>query len=363
MRMGKIAAAAATAAFGACAFAGPAGAANFVNATPITVSDNASASPYPSPISVSGICGSVTYAAVGLNGFSHPNPRDVDMLLVAPGGQRTMLMSDAGDGTDANNVSFFFTTTATTPISGAFTHGAFYSATDVNTVPDNTFAAPAPPGPYSSSMGTFMGVAPVGMWQLFVLDDLAGDSGSFAGGWQLSLETDTPCGFVGEGCEFECDDNSGSGGGGGSGDEGDSKPSLSSLALSSKVFRAAKSGASVVAAGKPRPPVGANLSFGLTRRIGVGFTVQRRARGRKVGTRCVRAKRSNRGKASCRRLVAVKGSFSVAAAKTRIGKNTVRFRGRVGGKRLKPGSYMLTARAKGSEAEGKPLRTAFRIAR
>ncbi len=355
--MGKIAAAAATAAFGACAFAGPAGAVNFVNATPITVSDNVSASPYPSPISVSGICGSVTYAAVGLNGFSHPNPRDVDMLLVAPGGQRTMLMSDAGDGTDANNVSFFFTTTATTPISGAFTHGAFYSATDVNTVPDNTFAAPAPPGPYSSSMGTFMGVAPVGTWQLFVLDDRAGDSGSFAGGWQLTLQTDTPsCGpveFVGEG-----DDGSGSDDGGGSG--GGSEPSLSSLALSSKVFRAAKSGASVVAAGKPRPPVGAKLSFGLTRRIGVGFTVQRRARGRKVGNRCVRAKRSNRGKASCRRLVAVKGSFSVAAAKTRIGKNTVRFRGRVGGKRLKPGSYLLTARARG---EGKPLRTAFRIVR
>jgi len=63
MRMGKIAAAAATAAFGACAFAGPAGADNFVNATPITVSDNASASPYPSPISVSGLCGSVAFAA------------------------------------------------------------------------------------------------------------------------------------------------------------------------------------------------------------------------------------------------------------------------------------------------------------
>jgi len=96
----------------------------------------------------------------------------------------------------------------------------------------------------------------------------------------------------------------------------------------------------------------------------VGFTVQRRARGRKVGNRCVRTKRSNRAKKSCSRLVAVKGSFSVAAAKTRIGKNTVRFRGRVGGKRLKPGSYLLTARAQGSErGEGKPLRTAFRIVR
>ena len=288
-----------------------------------------------------------------------------------------MLMSDAGDGTDANDVSFFFITTstnpifATTPISGAFTQGAFYSATDVNMGPD-AFAAPAPAGPYSSSMDTFMGVAPVGTWQLFVLDDLAGDSGSFARGWQLTLETDTSCGFVGEGGEGEGggdegggdEGGGGEGGGGGSGDQGDSKPSLSSLALSSKVFRAAKSGASVVAAGKPRPPVGANLSFGLRRRVGVGFTVQRRARGRKVGNRCVRPKRSNRGKASCRRLVAVKGSFSVAAAKTRIGKNTVRFRGRVGGKRLKPGSYLLTARAQGSErGEGKPLRTAFRIVR
>ncbi len=362
MRMGKIAAAAATAAFGACAFAGPAGADNFVNATPITVSDNASASPYPSPISVSGFCGgSVTFAAVGLNGFSHTDPRDVDMLLVAPGGQRTMLMSDAGDGQAANNVSFFFTTNPTatspisvapTPISGAFTQGAFYSATDVNTGPD-TFAAPAPAGPYSSSMGTFMGVPPVGTWQLFVLDDSAGDSGSFAGGWQLTLQTDTPS-FVGED-----DADSGCGGSGG-GSGGGSQPSLSSLALSPKVFRAAKSGASVVAAALPRPPVGAKLSFGLTRRIGVGFTVQRWARGRKVGTRCVRATRSNRGKPSCRRLVAVKGSFSVAAAKTRIGKNTVRFRGRVGGKRLTPGSYRLTARARG---EGKPLRTAFRIVR
>jgi hypothetical protein len=44
----------------------------------------------------------------------------------------------------------------------------------------------------------------------------------------------------------------------------------------------------------------------------------------------------------CTRWVAVKGSFSLLAS---AGKNTFIFRGRVGGKSLKPGAYRLDSRA------------------
>jgi hypothetical protein len=61
----------------------------------------------------------------------------------------------------------------------------------------------------------------------------------------------------------------------------------------------------------------------------------RKFKGRKVSGRCVRARRVNRRKPSCfgyRRV----GSFVQAGA---AGRNTRRFTGRIGRKRLHPGSF------------------------
>ena len=57
----------------------------------------AASTPYPSAISLSGITGPVTAVSATLHGFAHDCPTDVDMLLVVPRGQESILMSDSGD--------------------------------------------------------------------------------------------------------------------------------------------------------------------------------------------------------------------------------------------------------------------------
>jgi hypothetical protein len=45
-----------------------------------------------------------------------------------------------------------------------------------------------PSGPYGTSLAVFSGVNANGTWQLFVQDDVNGDSGTIASGWELHLE-------------------------------------------------------------------------------------------------------------------------------------------------------------------------------
>src|SRR3954452_21441042 len=67
------------------------------NPTAFTITDHASASLYPSDINASDVIGNVGKVTVNVTGFTHKCSTDVDMLLVGPGGQRSILMSDAGD--------------------------------------------------------------------------------------------------------------------------------------------------------------------------------------------------------------------------------------------------------------------------
>jgi hypothetical protein len=117
------------------------------------------------------------------------------------------------------------------------------------------------------------------------------------------------------------------------------KPALGALGLSVRVFRAAKSGPSISAKKKP---VGTKVSLNLSEPSSVRFTVERKTQGRKVGKNCVAQTRSNRKKKACVRWVKVKGSFTRAG---KAGKNTFKFRGRIGGKALKPGNYRLDGQA------------------
>src|SRR4051812_45238590 len=52
------------------------------------------AGPYPSVITVSGLSGVVSSVVVTLTNLTHTYPDDIDALLVGPGGQNVMLMSD-----------------------------------------------------------------------------------------------------------------------------------------------------------------------------------------------------------------------------------------------------------------------------
>ncbi len=56
----------------------------------------------------------------------------------------------------------------------------------------DTFAAPAPAGPYGTTLAAFNGTNPNGNWRLFVVDDLGGDSGNINLGYELTITTGAP---------------------------------------------------------------------------------------------------------------------------------------------------------------------------
>ena len=164
---------------------------SFTNRNPITIPHLGAASPYPSTISVTGMVGSISRVIVSLNGFRHTWPNDVDVLLVAPSGQKVMIMSDVGGGVPvtAINLTLSDSASARLPQSTALTSGTF-KPTDFE--PNDTFPAPAVAGPYATNLATFNGLSPNGTWSLYVVDDGAGDSGSIATGWSLAISSVGP---------------------------------------------------------------------------------------------------------------------------------------------------------------------------
>src|SRR4051794_18146735 len=83
----------------ASAVTSPAGPALTINDATGTTA-NPIASQQESDIPVSGIVGNIQKVTATVNGFAHACPIDVDILLVGPGGQKSLLMSDAGDCAD-----------------------------------------------------------------------------------------------------------------------------------------------------------------------------------------------------------------------------------------------------------------------
>lgn len=160
----------------------------FCNATALTVSDNGPGNPYPKLIVVSGLSGQATKVTATVNGLTHPGVGDVDLLLVGPGGQRVLLMSDTGGTSQAvSNVNLTFDDAAagSLPAAGAIATGT-YKPTDVNTGTDS-FPAPAPGGATATTMAAFLPSAPNGTWAFYVVDDTSGDSGAASGGVCLNF--------------------------------------------------------------------------------------------------------------------------------------------------------------------------------
>jgi len=179
------------------AFAPPASAAVFTNAATITINDapvlNAIglASPYPSSITVSGTSGTISDLNVTLHGFSHTFSRDVDVLLTGPGGQKYLLVADAGDDATTNVTAVFDdqagSTLAATGAWGSSGSTVTVKPSNFASGPLDSFPAPAPAGPYANADGaaatlasTFNGLSGSsvnGTWNLYVVDDGLGDAG------------------------------------------------------------------------------------------------------------------------------------------------------------------------------------------
>lgn len=153
----------------------------------ITINDNQEADPYPSTIEVSGLKKSkVTDVNVTLLDFSHDFPANVDIVLQAPDGSSTILMSDIGAGANVQHLSVTLDDQSgnTLPSTTVFESGTFK--------PTNLGAAPDPfptlgSAPTGALLADLNGGNPNGEWRLFVVDDQGMDTGEIGGGWKLEL--------------------------------------------------------------------------------------------------------------------------------------------------------------------------------
>jgi subtilisin-like proprotein convertase family protein len=244
--------------------------------------------------------------------IAHTFGADLDITLTSPAGTVTTLTTD--NGGSADNVFR-------------------------GTVWDDDGGGPNPPGPVTlnnfengvvesplvpeEAMGAFLGENPNGTWTLHVVDDNAGDTGTLES-WSLAAQTEpvAPPPDV-------------------------TAPLLDRLTVRPRRFRAGGRGARV----------GYRLSEPAT----VAFRVQRAARGRRAGRRCAPATRRNRRARRCTRWVSLRRGLS---RRGRAGSNRFRFRGRVGGRRLRRGAYRLVATATDATGNRSSRRSVrFRIVR
>ena len=177
----------------------------FSNSAAITIPGSGTATPYPSTINVSGVTGTVSKVTVTLNGVGHTYPEDIGVLLVGPTGVKVRLMTDVGGGTGGAgggaisgvNITFDDAAPNFLPDGGAgsppITSGSYKPTQGTITgggqgpLHPTDFPAPAPASPYALTLSSFNSVNANGVWSLYVDDDAAGDSGSIAGGWSITL--------------------------------------------------------------------------------------------------------------------------------------------------------------------------------
>jgi subtilisin-like proprotein convertase family protein len=157
---------------------------NFSASGPIAIPDGNQSS--PSSIFVSGFETEVADVNVTLFNLSHADVNDLDFLLIGPGGQTALIVSDVGSS--ANNVTLVLDDQAPNQINSAaaMTSGTF-QPTNFQSVGDGFFP-PAPNPPASGSeLGVFNSTDPNGTWTLYIRDDDFGVTGSLAGGWSLLI--------------------------------------------------------------------------------------------------------------------------------------------------------------------------------
>jgi subtilisin-like proprotein convertase family protein len=166
---------------------------SFSNSTPVAITDNTTST--PSSITVSGFETPLADVNVNLNTLTHSQPADIDILLVGPGGQMTLLMSNThATGTAANDSLLIDDQAANQlPLTGNVVSGPFQPTNyDFGSAPDTFSSPPAPVAnpPSGSALAVFNGTNPNGTWTLFIDDeddDTPDSNGSLGGGWSLTI--------------------------------------------------------------------------------------------------------------------------------------------------------------------------------
>ena len=183
----------------------------FTNANGITIFEQGQANPYPSTINVGGLNSPVLDVNATLTDFSHPCFPEVDILLVGPGGQQTLLLTDSG-GCNFNGDRGLLSTATVTLDDEAPTFypcenspSGSFKPTDDACIPGRTagdfFPPPGPGfGAFPASLSVFDGTNPNGTWNLYVVDQFGilrgdplppGEEGSI-GSWSVTITTPDP---------------------------------------------------------------------------------------------------------------------------------------------------------------------------
>jgi hypothetical protein len=118
----------------------------------------------------------------------------LDVLLVSPGGQSVLFMSDVGGSTaltSANQATLTFDDAAPASLTTSTLVTGTYKPTNLAGAVD-TFLAPAPGSGYGATLSTFAGGNPNGTWNLFIRDNATGPNttaGSVNGGYRIEITT------------------------------------------------------------------------------------------------------------------------------------------------------------------------------
>jgi subtilisin-like proprotein convertase family protein len=146
------------------------------------------AGPYPSVINVSNVGGLVSGVQVELIGVTNNNASDINVLLVSPDGQHSVvLMANAGTNLAATNLNLTFSQaagSASLAQTSQLTNGTYFPSNYASSLVFTN----GPTNAYSLSLNNFIGVAPSGAWKLYVMDLGYPDSGGIAS-WILFLQT------------------------------------------------------------------------------------------------------------------------------------------------------------------------------
>lgn len=142
-----------------------------------------------SAIHVAGLSGTVKRVRVRLNGVFMQDGSLFRALLVDPSGHALLLLDGSGANSDAAGAVMTFADDGMTP--GQLVSGVYvpHRATFASDMP-----APAPPGPYTTSLAALNGDDPNGTWTLYVARRFndGGATDVLAGGWSLDIQTAPP---------------------------------------------------------------------------------------------------------------------------------------------------------------------------
>jgi hypothetical protein len=165
------------------------------------------ASPYPAPITVSGMAGAVSGVSVTISGWNYPNdyPYTLELMLVSPGGSQALVFFAGNCGDNQQSLSNFtlnLTDTASGIPPNGFnmdcsnnaTYKPYGNAAFLGGCP--TFAGATPSSASCANGGTtnftstFTGVSPNGTWNVYaqVSDDGEAGAGSLTINLNLTTE-------------------------------------------------------------------------------------------------------------------------------------------------------------------------------